>query len=106
PPPAKAVEQQFEIPALSPSLPKTAPFIPAIHLSVPQPPVQGQHVKPVKRPVAPYPFVYTPAQLIPVLAVVPPAPQTAARPTPPSGTSPVPAQSPITQPVGVDEYEE
>jgi hypothetical protein len=47
-----------------------------------------------------------PAQLYPIVALVPPPAPAAARPTPPSGTAQVPAQSPVSQPVGVAEQEE
>ncbi len=104
PPPLKAVQKQFEFPQSNPSSPKATPFVPAIHIPVPQPPVPVHHiVKKAKPPF--YHFVYVPAQLVPVLAVVPPGLPTAIRPTPPSGTAQVPAQSPITEAVEQQEEE-
>jgi hypothetical protein len=98
PPPAPA-----PAPAVTPHgtlTPPPAPPAPAVVVPTLVPHVQH-------RP-APTPPVISPppAQLYPIVALVPPPAPAAARPTPPSGTAQVPAQSPVSQPVGVAEHEE
>lgn len=65
------------------------------------PPIQHAPVRPAPLPSVPLP----PAQLVPLLAIVPPPAPATARPIPPSGTAQVPAQSPVSQAVGVEERE-
>jgi hypothetical protein len=103
--PARA---SFEVPPLSPNSPKSVPSVPAVHIPVPQAPSLPVTHQVVKKPKAKpsYPFVYLPVVLYPILAVVPPPIPTAIRPTPPSGTAQVPAQSPITQAVPQEQEEE
>jgi hypothetical protein len=98
PPPAPA-----PAPAVTPKgtlTPPPAPPAPAVVVPALVPHVQ--HRPAPAPPVAPPP----PAQLYPIVALVPPPAPAAARPTPPSGTAQVPAQSPVSQPVGVAEQEE
>jgi hypothetical protein len=79
-------------------LPPSAP-----HLA-PSPVLSTSHVHVHPAPLPAVPLV--PAQLFPILPLVPPPPPAAARPTPPSGTAQVPAQSPVSQTVGIEEREE
>jgi hypothetical protein len=78
--------------------------VPVIHIPVPQLPVVHHvtAIKPKPKPLVLSPFVYVPAVLYPILAVVPPPIPTAIRPTPPSGT----AQVPTTQAVPEEQEEE
>jgi hypothetical protein len=87
PTPAPAAAQ----PVHEPLPPPAPPAVPSAH---PQP-----------HPVALPPAPFAPAQLFPILPLVPPPPPAAGRPTPPSGTAQVPAQSPVSQTVGVAEHE-
>jgi hypothetical protein len=100
------VRETFKFPETAPVSSPSAPG--ALRLTVPLlPPAQPQAKPPPRRRKQPVisPFLYVPAQLIPLLAAVPPPPPPTLRPTPPSGTAQVPAQSPVTQPVGVAEEE-
>jgi hypothetical protein len=83
------------------------PLIPAVHIPVPPAPKPASPPAPKKAEHKPAPpFTFAPVQLVPLLAFVPPPPPPAARPTPPSGTAEVPAQSPVSQTVGIEEQEE
>jgi len=100
-------------PETTPSGALTPPPAPAPRASAPTPVIQPKLYppprigQPQKREVKPPPpFVRAPALLIPVLATVLPPPPPTPRPTPPSGTAEVPAQSPVSQPVGAAEAEE
>ncbi len=79
-----------------PASPPAVPSVPA--------PVIVPHVQ--HRPAPAPPPLPPQAQLYPIVALVPPPAPAAARPTPPSGTAQVPAQSPVSQPVSVAEREE
>ena len=118
-PPPKRLTGELEVPPFSsPEPAKPTPVVPAVHLAVPPVPVVHHPAipprispppkihPPHKNEVKPPPFIRAPAQLLPVLAVVLPPPPPTPRPTPPSGTAEVPAQSPVSQPVGAAEAEE
>jgi hypothetical protein len=94
PPPGEVPQPQPQggstpLPPPSPPLPGEAP---------PPPRIKAGHV------LSALPLASS--QLIPILATVPPPAPPTLRPTPPSGGAQVPAQSPVTQPVGVAEREE
>jgi hypothetical protein len=106
PPPRPArASRAFTVPNLSPA--PSNPHAPQIQSLAPPPvpvPVAPHHHA-IHRP-APLPAVpFAAVALFPVPALVPPPAPAAARPTPPSGTAQVPAQSPVSQQVGVSERE-
>ncbi|HXB65694.1 MAG TPA: hypothetical protein VNV42_12565 [Solirubrobacteraceae bacterium] len=110
-PPTPVQQSTLAAPPLAPSpAPATRPSgsLPPPPLpppTVPAAPVLAPHIQ-HHRPAPPPPAPLALAQLYPLVALVPPPAPIAARPTPPSGTAQVPAQSPVSQPVGVAEGEE
>jgi hypothetical protein len=99
----------FQVPSLAPAgAPPTNPLVKPVTSPPPPAPAAKQPSHPVHPPrPAPLAIVpLAPVQLFPLIAVVPPPAPSAARPTPPSGTAQVPAQSPVSQTVGVAEGEE
>ena len=86
--------------APTPTLPPPPPVPPApVHQPAPH------HARP-RPPVPAPPAPFTPAQLFPLVPIVPPPAPAAGRPTPPSGTAQVPSQSPVSQQVSATEREE
>jgi hypothetical protein len=81
-------------------------------LSIPHAPRVAHASPPVHKPAPAKAPARAPAlipqpspTLVPVRPIVPPVSPVSARPTPPSGTAEVQAQAPVSQPVGVAEYE-
>jgi hypothetical protein len=107
PPPRTApASSAFPIPGLAPTTPGSP--VPHVQSIAPPPPVPLPALVPAHHPHRPVPLPPVPpapAQLFPVLALVPPPAPNVARPTPPSGTAQVPAQSPVSQQVSVAERE-
>jgi hypothetical protein len=97
PPPAPA-----PAPGVAPSATLPPPPPPPPPVAPPPPPARSQppHV------VRALPLLPAAAQLFPLVPFVPAPAPGAARPTPPSGTAQVPAQSPVSQQVSVTEREE
>jgi hypothetical protein len=106
PPRAEPATSAFSVPGLSPATPSS----PAPHIQSLVPPLPVPlHSVPLHAVQHPIPFASVPpppAQLFPVLALVPPPAPSVARPTPPSGTAQVPSQSPVSQQVSVAEREQ
>lgn len=109
-PPLLAAPAQAYFP-LPQSVPPTspAPVTPHVQSLAPPPsppppaPAPVAHHHHPQRPLPPVP--QAPAQLFPVLPLVPPPAPGVARPTPPSGTAQVPSQSPVSQQVEISERE-
>jgi hypothetical protein len=99
-----AAQQRASLP-VPPPAPAPAPASAKPSSSFPPPPAPKPviHVQP--HPVL-TPVPLAPAQLFPVLPLLPPPAPSVARPTPPSGGAQVPSQSPVSQSVGVEEREE
>ncbi len=97
PPPAPAPAPAGPAPASTPS---------SSSVPLPQAPPAASPTPPAHAPSAPasVPFFLAPAPLTPLLAIVPLPVPTPARPTPPSGTSPV--TSPVEAPEREEEEEE
>jgi soluble lytic murein transglycosylase-like protein len=107
-PPAREVSAVAPVASLPPA--SQPPGSPAPLTLVPPPPpaplpvISPPHLP--AHPAPPAPFFFSPPPTVPLLAAVLPPPPVLARPTPPSGTSPVTVVSPATAPKEEREDEE